>query len=221
MLVKPSETDSTFEPYLGHLYQVQIGSTVYGGYVDLVSGVMVLDRAIIDFGDLSFVYEPANTRFYANMPADFKKPSSSSERIKYLTCSCYKPDISPIITSLVDNTISGYEGNARIYLYDFAYTDGSALKTARTGQKLVYPIVTPQTIQLTPQQIETLAGQNNLSCPLDGQSIETNGVEYKELFTFADVKSYVDKKIPDAPTTDGTYTLQAVVSGGVPTYSWV
>jgi hypothetical protein len=56
---------------------------------------------------------------------------------------------------------------------------------------------------------------------LSGQSIETNGVEYKELFTFADVKSYVDKKIPDAPTTDGTYTLQAVVSGGVPTYSWV
>ena len=28
-------------------------------------------------------------------------------------------------------------------------------------------------------------------------------------------------RIPDPPTTDGTYTLQATVSSGVITYSWV
>ena len=222
ILVKPSETDPTFAPYLGHLYQVQIGSTVYGGYVDLVSGVMTVDKGIVDLGSLNWTYDSANTRFKGeNMPSDYKRPSSYSERYQNMACSCYKPNDSPIITTRVDNTISGYEGSNNIYLYDFAYTDGSALKTARTGQKLVYPLDTLLTIQLTHQQIEALVGQNNLSTPLDGQSIETNGVEYKELFTFADVKEYVDKKIPDAPTTDGTYTLQAVVSGGVPTYSWV
>ena len=27
-------------------------------------------------------------------------------------------------------------------------------------------------------------------------------------------------RIPKAPTTDGTYTLKATVSGGTPTYTW-
>lgn len=31
----------------------------------------------------------------------------------------------------------------------------------------------------------------------------------------------VNAKIPDAPTTDGTYTLKCAVVSGVPTYSWV
>lgn len=29
------------------------------------------------------------------------------------------------------------------------------------------------------------------------------------------------EKVPDAPTTDGTYSLQVTVASGVPTYSWV
>lgn len=31
----------------------------------------------------------------------------------------------------------------------------------------------------------------------------------------------ITSKVPDAPTTDGTYTLKVVVSNGVPTYQWV
>lgn len=34
-------------------------------------------------------------------------------------------------------------------------------------------------------------------------------------------ESYVDTRIPPAPTTDGTYMLKCVVSSGTPTYSWV
>lgn len=163
MLYLTSEPDATYEPYLGHLYQVQIGSTVYGGSLDIVSG--------------------SGEDAYTNIA------SYNGETIN-----------EPWISSMD------------------VYTEGG---TPTTGAQVVYPKTTATAISTTPQQIETLAGQNNLSTPLDGQSIETNGVEYKELFTFADVKEYVDKKIPDAPTTDGTYTLQAVVSGGVPTYSWV
>lgn len=35
------------------------------------------------------------------------------------------------------------------------------------------------------------------------------------------ILSKQDAIIPSAPTTDGTYTLQCVVSSGTPTYSWV
>lgn len=42
--------------------------------------------------------------------------------------------------------------------------------------------------------------------------------------TFSTIGAYLTVlagRIPAAPTTDGTYTLQCVVSSGTPTYSWV
>lgn len=51
-----------------------------------------------------------------------------------------------------------------------------------------------------------------------------------ELYFITDDNEYVDqaaldkkqdKIIPDVPTDDGTYTLQAVVASGAVTYSWV
>ena len=219
-------TATPYEPYLGHLYQVQIGSTVYGGYVDLVSGVMRVTHTFDEF-DGSETWDIGASNNYGQLYYldDDEVLPRYANTITELCNWLPKSNNSSVGTP--NGTITGYSagGNAA-YLYFFVRfdfcADVNAWKTFLSNKPLqvVYRVATPFTIQLTPQQIETLVGQNNLSTPLDGQSIETNGVEYKELFTFADVKSYVDKKIPDAPTTDGTYTLQAVVSGGVPTYSW-
>ena len=63
-----------------------------------------------------------------------------------------------------------------------------------SGIQLVYELATPTTIQLTPQQIETLAGQNNLSTPLSGQSIDS--VKYREVFVFDDVEKVVSLRVP-------------------------
>ena len=249
MLRLSTETDPTFAPYSNicpisghtevdlevkdgdnvtqHTYQVQIGSTVYGGYVDLVSGVMTVTHAYKDLGDYTWTKHPTDSgRFYTHSSqTDYIKPTSNTDEVGNIICSQYKAYSQ---SNLVNNHKNGgisIDASPQPYINiidtNYASATANEFKTAMNGVDLVYELATPTTIQLTPQQIETLAGQNNLSTPLSGQSIETNGVEYKELFTFADVKEYVDKKIPDAPTTDGTYTLQAVVSGGVPTYSWV
>jgi hypothetical protein len=185
-------TATSYEPYLGHLYTVQIGSTVYGGYDEIVSGSGKSAYGIADFGDLTWYYDSANTRFRGEMPSNYKQPTGASDRYQYLYCSCYKPDDSPVTGSHINNTIGGFQGTSYVWVNDSAYTDAGQFKTARTGQKIAYLLSTPTDITHDSTQIETLAGQNNLSCPLSGQSIETNGVEYKELFTFADVKEYVN-----------------------------
>lgn len=220
MIRLATDTDTSFEPYLGHLYQVQIGSTVYGGYVDLVSGVMnvthAYERLLSSWG--------WNYRTGADRRFDFSYGSNIPTAInKNNTYICNQ--LAPVVLSLNTHEFGTfYISGGWIVIHDTNshFADLTAFKDWLSNNQIYicYEMATPLTIQLTPQQIETLSGQNNLSTPLSGQSIEPNGVEYKELFTFADVKSYVDKKIPDAPTTDGTYTLQAVVSGGVPTYSW-
>ena len=45
-------------------------------------------------------------------------------------------------------------------------------------------------IQLSPQLIQTLVGENNLSAPLDGQTIDE--VKYRQVFTFEDVVNYIN-----------------------------
>ena len=183
------------------LYQVQIGSTVYGGYVDLVSGEMVATYGIIDMGDLTYT---KYTQYMATAQINdilYGLTQSEYTTSKLLYCTAFNAT-----SNMLDNTPNCiramyYTANPKtsmrqLVIFTSAYDTADAFKTAMTGQKIVYKLATPTTINLTPKQIEALVGQNNLSCPLSGQSIETNGVEYKELFTFADVKEYVKPLIP-------------------------
>ena len=216
--IEKGDQATSYEPYLGTLYTTQIGRTVYGCHIDFVRGQMIIDTEIVDMGNLVYAYDSANNIHLANV-LDKATYQASKVQVRGTALNGLGSMDSSDLASSADDSIAFIsESNNFIGIKCTRYVD---LATSLSGQKIIYEIATPIILNLTPQQIETLAGQNNLSTPLSGQSIEANGVEYKELFTFADVKEYVDKKIPDAPTTDGTYTLQAVVSGGVPTYSWV
>ena len=184
--IEQGEMATAYEPYLGHLYQVQIGSTVYGGYVDLVSGVMNVDRVYIKPTAVASVTSSGGIYYWVvRNDLDSKNGANViSDKFKSVNAiavgNCYIAGSGRLIIAVpTDQTLTTK-----------ALADAWCVANE---PEFVYLLATPTTINLTPQQIETLAGQNNLSTPLDGQSIETNGVEYKELFTFADVKEYVDK----------------------------
>lgn len=49
-----------------------------------------------------------------------------------------------------------------IAIKDSRYTDPTAFKTAVSGVKLVYPLATPTTYTLTPTEVSTLLGENNV-----------------------------------------------------------
>lgn len=87
------------------------------------------------------------------------------------------------------------------------YTEGG---TPTTGAQVVYTLSSPTALSLTPDTLTLLDGVQTVSGNGETVTISYNG----------NVKQYIDTKVPDAPTTDGTYTLTCVVSGGVPTYSW-
>ena len=185
--IEKGNQPTSYEPYLGYLYQVSIGSTVYGGYVDLVSGVMTVDRK----------YKKGFTRGAIDSSGKLYKIDELSDAVN-ITSSSGVADLDESNMGIFLGLVSA-RASADFCLAHFAtsfYVGGmvgkeTELDALLPNLEIVYELATPQTIQLTPQQIETLAGQNNLSTPLSGQSIETNGVEYKELFTFADVKKIV------------------------------
>ena len=132
MVRSASDTDPTFEPYQEETYSITFPSeagTVYGGTLDVTSGVLTVTDAQI----ASYAGE--------TLPGEW-----ISDRDVYV-----------------------------------------AGTTPTTGAQVVYKLATPITYTLTPQEITSLLGTNNLWADTGDSE-----VEYR-----ADTKMYVDNKIAE------------------------
>ena len=104
MAIEASETDTTWTPYQSNTYTTSLGQTVYGGTLDMASGVLTVTDANI---------------------------------------ASYNGETLPS-TWISDRDV---------------YSSGT---TPTTGAQVVYKLATPTVIDLTPQQIKTLVGTNNV-----------------------------------------------------------
>lgn len=207
-------TATPYEPYKGHLYQVQIGSTVYGGSLDLVTGVMTVTHKFITYdgsADENWTQGNPNYRFLiALYDAEVGTDKLSCNYLEPAEYSVSNPDD---IICIRDITSIGRAIDLR---FNSSVTTLSNWKTYLSSNPLTvcYPLATPTTIQLTPQQISALIGENNLSTPLDGQSIDS--VEYREVFGFDDVEKATSVKVPISllGTDEFTSTASKAYSAG-------
>lgn len=160
--------DDDTNPTESEEYTTTLPTTVYGGKLDLVSGRLVVDRASVDLGSLNWSTYSASphTRFgTTGLQATAVRPSSDNVEADMLS-DRYTIDTSTNLYNLVTDGTIGMGTNGVLYCYDAKYLGESAstavanFKTAVTGSQLVYPLATPQTYQLTPQQINTLLGSN-------------------------------------------------------------
>ena len=186
-----------YEHYQGELYTIQLGSTYYGGYIDVVSGNLVLTHKIVDFGDLGWAED---STFFAQITD--AKPITATGESSNILCELYKTKLSGYSSTYPNDDFIIYRGASESANYvrvkDSRYANASDFKTGVTGYKFTYELATPQTIQLLPSQIEALSGENNLSTPLDGQSIEIDGVEYRPVAKYNNVID--DESISMNPT---------------------
>ena len=190
-MIEIGSTASSFEPYSGTTYPIPLGQTVYGGTLDVTTGKLTVDRAMVDLGAKKWYTSTAagRTRFRASI-TDIECISSPNVRAPML-CSAYK-------TETANNTYTGKQGislqqnAADVYVYD-PQTESmttAEFKSAMSGVQLVYKLATPQTYQLTPTEVTTLLGDNTIWA--DTGNTE---VEYR-----ADTKLYINKMIGDAET---------------------
>ena len=217
-MLEAGNTATAYEPYNGTTYPISLGQTVYGGVLDVTSGELTVTHTIMDLGDLNWVRitNYNNPLFWADLPSDAKGYTTATE-------SDNGSDICSIFGRLRDT--SGYynklaDGNYllaafglsfvnRIYARYDACESASDFKTAVTGQKLVYELATPTTIQLTPTEVTTLLGDNNIWADCGDVA-----VLYR-----ADTKAYIDGTIVDvplamiAPIETGTTSSKAYAVG--------
>lgn len=152
---------TTYEPYT---------TTVYSGTLDLVSGELVVDRAMVDLGTLNWTYFniAEHYRFVA-YPQGIKDFGSNVNA--NIICSSYAVDTANnVFNNVTDKRISS--GGGAVLLFDSAYTDATSFKTAMSGVQLVYELATPITYHLTPQQIHMLVRDNTIWSDADSVEVE-------------------------------------------------
>lgn len=133
---------------------------IFGGYVDLISGTLVVTHGYVDLGTLNWGYVSGGTRFYVPFPP-IKTVANNNTKPNAL-CSLYDIGTPNDTWNTKDKVISSNTGEHMILVRDTAYTDPTTFKSAMNGVQLVYELATPQTYQLTPQQVNTLVGTNNV-----------------------------------------------------------
>lgn len=187
--IEIGSTATAYEPYQGETYDIEFPSeagTVYGGTLDVVTGELVVDRAMWT----------GNT---ADMDNNNDYPGWQNAGIKEivgegLNEGLYSAvsNISPAITSghwAIGANTRGSSGSGTLLLNrNYFGKNQTEWQALAVDVQIVITLATPQTYQLTPQEVETLLGVNNIWADT-GDTSST----YK-----ADTKRYIDNKITQA-----------------------
>ena len=150
--------------------QHSLGRTVYGGYVDLSTGILVATYKMFKLASDTYIYGNASGNFMSINNVGMLRFTIRPENMGF----CDKIELlegSRPGTRFL--TMFGtYEGGSfydNIYIYDIDKYDSSVtnLDTARAALRAIDPtwvfrLSTPMTYQLSPQIIRTLRGVNNI-----------------------------------------------------------
>lgn len=155
-------TSSPYEAYNGSATTVTFTDqgTVYGGTLDFVSGVLKLTWKIDDLGNKTYTHSVSNNRHFFTTDFSDRLKIANAEYLHAMS-TLYSPEKQ---NATWTNGIMASVGasSTSITFVNNGYSDATTFKSAMTGEKLVYELATPITYQLTPQQIQTLLGQNYL-----------------------------------------------------------
>ena len=165
--------------------------TVYGAQLDLVSGVLTVDKVSVSFADVTWSKwtdsQTGKYGFYFT-PSDSKTTGTGGDAD--FICSMFKPVSTASRTNFIrngaDKTMCHVATSKAFYVIDNDYTDKDTFAAAVSTGQIVYDLATPLTYQLTPQEISTLVGQNNV-WQTSGDNVS---VRYR-----ADTALYIAKKL--------------------------
>lgn len=155
--VELGSTATDYEQYKGTTYTTDLGQTVYGGTLDVVSGLLTVDRrylTVSDFSSWGGDSVSAGGLHWVNVPKSYPEALAGSGNI----CSHaeYVEGGNGWLSSIPAYSTAG-SFPARIYVQSNSLAN---FRAEYPNLQAVYMLATPQTYQLTPQQINTLKGTN-------------------------------------------------------------
>ena len=140
----------TLDPLDGTITNIPLGTTVYGGTLDVLTGVLTVTHILADITSFNIVSSATN-RWRVDIPliktteSNAEVPNSIAEQYKAVSSNAFNNVIGTFYQAI---------GAPSINVCD---------TVSPTGY-ICYELATPQTIQLTGQQIATFLGTNNVWC---------------------------------------------------------
>lgn len=149
-------SSTAYEAYQGQTYTIDLDGTRYGGTLDVTSGKLTVDKAMVDLGTLSFNKYGTDPIYYATIP-------NKANGITNILSDKFFLD-AVAIASIADGSMRGHSSSAVVYL---RRNDCPTLADWNTWlsnnpTQLCYELATPIEVDLTPTQITTLSGVNNI-----------------------------------------------------------
>lgn len=188
-MLRPSTiTDSTYEPYTADTYEVSFGSagTVYGGTLDVTTGVLTVDRKAVLINSLTWTAGTASGRTYFRSNVADKVWIGSGQGYP-LVSSNIEYGGNYTVANMPNPSICQAPNSNELRIYDSTIsTVSDMLSKYGTGQ-VCYYLATPIEYNLTPTEVRTLLGANNIWSDTGDTT-----VEYR-----ADTGLYIDKKIAE------------------------
>ena len=163
--------------YLGKQVTIQFGQTVYGGTVDYDSGKLIVTHVLATITTMT----RANATDYWTTPSQQAKPNKFNtlcDKEKSASSATGSGVYVDSYGSLVLRTSKGYSSWA-----DCIAVYGGSID-------ICYELATPITIQLSPQELELLKGNNYLTT--NGASIR---LVYQKDNAIGDIKKWVDERL--------------------------
>lgn len=206
--VELGTTATAYEPYQSNTVTVDWtteAGTVYGGTIDVATGLLTVDRGFVTYDgsdDESWSLQSVNSYNIANFSISHTHYSGTAN---YLASCNYLTAQTSAIAATQTNGFLVHQNGSTIYIrLSTSYASTVAeLRTwlADNPLQIVYGLTTPQTYQLTGQQLKTLYGTNNLFSNVGNVS-----VTYP-----TDTKLFIEKLT--MPTEDDMVANQAITSG--------
>lgn len=155
-MIRLATESAEYEPYKGSTTTIPLGQTVYGGTLNVLTGELTLTHTFFT-------------------PTAVNTSGTSGGLIYWVIAGLNAPrdNVADLISSHFKSERGMVVGNAYITNYGGSLViilDQSITTTEQANAWLVannpqfcYKLATPQTVQLTPQEVNSLLGQNNIS----------------------------------------------------------
>lgn len=227
-------TPTAYEPYTVNSYTLDDTVTLrgipklsgdqmyYDGDVYSADGSVSRRYALVDLGTLGWIASATEHCFYAHESGETNKIPYAIGSDVSMACTKYlftgTRSAAPFFGD--DKTIQAYvRPNANIlselYVKDTAYTDAATFKAAMSGVMLLYELATPTTETATPYQTPQICDPDGTEEYVGAVIPVGHNTRYP-----ANLVGRLEK-LPDIPTTAGTYNLQVTVASGKATAQWV
>ena len=164
-------SDTQYHAFNGNTYPVSLGQTVYGGLLDVTTGLLTVTYAIDTFNSFTLSGYELNGYRMTNTLSHTPKAGYGNFLCNCFTRATSYADAVGSVKNSICYTSSG------VILLNY-YKDGSYVKDITAlnsalpteGCKIAYELATPQTIQLTPTQISAIVGTNNVFTDTNGDT---------------------------------------------------